>query len=180
MPPRNFEATIDPSGTATLRLLSGDGQNRISIDLLRSLAEWPAANPAATKIILRGNAGCFSVGADLNLIRELDPPTAWSLARQGQHWLTRIAQSRVPFIALVEGYCLGGGLDLALACRTRLCAPGAYFGHHGAKLGLVTGWGGTQRLPRLIGPSLALEHLLAARGWTAEQAVEEGLAQWLT
>jgi enoyl-CoA hydratase len=178
-PDTTFDATINSRGIATLQLLSDDGQNRISIELLQSLAEWPTANPGATQVILRGNARCFSVGADLNLIRELDAPTAWSLARQGQHWLTRIAMSPVAFIAMVEGYCLGGGLDLALACRTRLCAPGAYFGHHGAKLGLVTGWGGTQRLPRLIGPARTLEHLLSAQGWSAQQAVEDGLAHWL-
>jgi enoyl-CoA hydratase/carnithine racemase len=70
---------------------------------------------------------------------------------------------------------MGGGLDLALACHRRIAAPHALFGHRGAALGLVTGWGGTQRLPRLIGRARALEMFVAAETITAERALRLGL-----
>ena len=62
----------------------------------------------------------------------------------------------------ISGYCMGGGLDLALACQHRIASPHAVFGHRGAALGLITGWGGTQRLPRLVGKGAALEMFVAA------------------
>ncbi|MGH9414242.1 MAG: enoyl-CoA hydratase/isomerase family protein [Terriglobales bacterium] len=163
-----------------MRLESRDGLNRLSPELLEELAAAPVRYPQASRIVVTGNARCFSAGADLAVIAALDGPRAWDFARRGQAALAAIARSPVPFIARVEGSCLGGGLDLALACHARLCGPGAYFGHHGAKLGLVTGWGGTQRLPRLIGLTRTLEHLLAAQGWTASAALTEGLAHPLT
>ena len=70
---------------------------------------------------------------------------------------------------------MGGGLDLALACHCRFAAPHALFGHRGAALGLVTGWGGTQRLPRVIGRARALEMFVAAERITAEQALRMGV-----
>src|SRR5216110_1101504 len=79
--------------------------------------------------------------------------------------------------AAISGYCMGGGLDLALACHRRLAAPNAVFGHRGAALGLITGWGGTQRLPRLIGKGRALQMFLAAEKVGAAQALAMGLLE---
>lgn len=158
-----------------LRLESGDGLNRLSLELLEEIAAAPTQYPEAARFVLTGNARCFSAGADLAEITALDGSRAYAFARRGQAALSAIESSPVPFVAVIEGACLGGGFDLALACRVRICGPEAYFGHHGAKLGLVTGWGGTQRLPRRIGPVRTLEHLLAAEGWTAQAALAEGL-----
>ncbi|MGH9393656.1 MAG: enoyl-CoA hydratase/isomerase family protein [Terriglobales bacterium] len=166
-----------PGGAIELRLESGDGLNRLSLALLRALAEAPDAWPGAGGFVIAGQGLNFSVGADLNAIAALAGPAAWPLAREGQRWLDAIAASSRRFVAAIGGFCLGGGLDLALACHARVCTPGAYLGHHGAKLGLVTGWGGTQRLPRLLQRGRALEHLLAAEGWTAAAALEQGLVQ---
>ncbi|HWG37590.1 MAG TPA: enoyl-CoA hydratase/isomerase family protein [Terriglobales bacterium] len=166
-------------GVVEVHLDSDDGLNRLSPDLLAEIAAAPAAWPGARRFVLTGNQRYFSVGADLQAIAALDAAEAWPLARAGQRALDAIANSPRPFIAALAGFCLGGGLDLALACRARVCAPEAYLGHHGAKLGLVTGWGGTQRLPRLIDRARALEHLLAAQGWSAAAALEQGLAQAL-
>jgi enoyl-CoA hydratase/carnithine racemase len=80
-----------------------------------------------------------------------------------------------PVFAAISGYCMGGGLDLALACRHRIASPHAMFGHRGAALGLITGWGGTQRLPRLIGKGRALEMFVAAEKITAAHALRMGL-----
>jgi enoyl-CoA hydratase/carnithine racemase len=83
--------------------------------------------------------------------------------------------SPAPEYDVVSGHCMGGGLDLELACHRRFAAPQALFGQRGAALGLVTGWGGgTQRLPRLIGMAHALEMFVAAERITAEQALHGG------
>jgi len=80
-----------------------------------------------------------------------------------------------PVCAAISGYCMGGGLDLALACHRRIAAPNAIFGHRGVALGLITGWGGTQRLPRLIGSARALEMFVVAEKVSASQALRIGL-----
>jgi enoyl-CoA hydratase/carnithine racemase len=84
-----------------------------------------------------------------------------------------------PVFAAVEGYCMGGGLDLALACHRRVASPNAIFGHRGAALGLMTGWGGTQRLPRLIGKSRTLALLASAEKIHAQEALTIGLVDAL-
>jgi enoyl-CoA hydratase/carnithine racemase len=86
-----------------------------------------------------------------------------------------IANYPAPVIAAIEGHCMGGGLDLALACHRRIAAPHAVFGHRGAALGLMTGWGGTQRLPRLVGKGRALEVFITAEKISAQRALEIGL-----
>lgn len=160
-----------------LRLESADGLNRLSLELLEEIAAAPERHSRATRFLVTGNRRCFSAGADLATIAALDGPAAYRFARRGQAALSAIEHSPVPFVAAIEGACLGGGLDLALTCHARFCGPEAYFGHHGARLGLVTGWGGTQRLPRLIGRARTLQHLLAAEGWSAQAALAEGLVQ---
>ena len=80
-----------------------------------------------------------------------------------------------PVYAAISGYCMGGGLDLALACHRRIASPGAILGHRGAALGLITGWGGTQRLPRLVGKAKALEMFVAAEKVPAHAALRIGL-----
>ena len=86
-----------------------------------------------------------------------------------------VADFPAPTIAAVHGYCMGGGLDLALACQHRIAGPHAIFGHRGAALGLITGWGGTQRLPRLVGNARALQMFLAAEKLHAAEALRYGL-----
>ncbi len=100
---------------------------------------------------------------------------AFRFAQMGQRLMRAVAGFRAPAIAAVRGYCMGGGLDLALACHMRIASPHALFGHRGAALGLITGWGGTQRLPRLIGKGRALQMFLAAEKIHATQAFEIGL-----
>ena len=117
----------------------------------------------------------FSVGADLNEIAKLTGPEAYEFSALGQSLMNAIAGFRAPVIAAIEGHCMGGGLDLALACHRRIAAPSAIFGHRGAALGLITGWGGTQRLPRLVGKGRALEMFVAAEKLSAGRALEISL-----
>jgi enoyl-CoA hydratase/carnithine racemase len=126
-------------------------------------------------LIVAGNRQFFSVGADLNEIAALTGPEACEFSAMGQSLMSAIASYPAPVIAAVEGHCMGGGLDLALACHRRIAAPHAVFGHRGAALGLMTGWGGTQRLPRLIGKGRALELFIAAEKISAARALEIGL-----
>lgn len=86
-----------------------------------------------------------------------------------------IADFPAPVYAAISGYCMGGGLDLALACRYRMASPHAIFGHRGAALGLITGWGGTQRLPRIVGKGRALEMFVTAEKISAARALSIGL-----
>src|ERR1039457_5536786 len=132
-------------------------------------------NKQPRPLIIAGNRHFFSVGADLNEIAALSGPEAYEFSVMGQTLMNAIASYPAPAIAAVEGHCMGGGLDLALACHRRIAAPHAVFGHRGAALGLMTGWGGTQRLPRLIGKSGALELFIAGEKISAARALEIGM-----
>lgn len=126
-------------------------------------------------LIITGNDHFFSAGADLNEIAELTGPAALEFAKMGQELMNVVDGFPALVIAAIRGYCMGGGLDLALACDVRIAHPHSVFGHRGAALGLITGWGGTQRLPRMIGKSRAVEMFIAAEKITANRALEFGL-----
>jgi enoyl-CoA hydratase/carnithine racemase len=172
---------IDPDGPARiLRLASPDGTNRLTRSCVLALTVAIADLKDEVKkhyrpLIVAGNRQFFSVGADLNEIAALTGTEAYRFSVMGQALMNALASYPAPVIAAIEGHCMGGGLDLALACHRRIAAPHAIFGHRGAALGLMTGWGGTQRLPRLIGKSRALELFIAAEKISAARALEIGL-----
>ena len=160
-----------------LRLVSDDGTNRLTrarVQALTAAVEELAANPPA-RLVIAGNARFFSAGADLNEIAALTGAEAFRFAQMGQRLMAAVAGFPAPTIAVIQGYCMGGGLDLALACDRRIASAHAIFGHRGAALGLITGWGGTQRLPRLVGKARALQMFLAAEKLHAPQALQAGL-----
>jgi enoyl-CoA hydratase/carnithine racemase len=159
-----------------LRLQSSDGTNRLSRACVLELTEvfrHLAGKPEP--LIVTGNARFFSAGADLREIAALTGPEAYEFSRFGQLLMNTVAQFPALVYAAISGYCMGGGLDLALACHRRIAAPTAIFGHRGAALGLITGWGGTQRLPRLLGKAKALEMFVAAERLHAQAALDCGL-----
>ena len=163
-------------GHRELELTSDDGTNRLTLDLVRKLADAVLNMRADAKpLIIQGNVRFFSAGADLSEIQRLNASEAFAFAKAGQRLMNAIAYFPTPVYAAIRGYCMGGGLDLALACHRRIAAPNAVFGHRGAALGLVTGWGGTQRLPRLVGKSCALAMFAAAEKLHAQQARTIGL-----
>lgn len=160
-----------------LRLVSEDGTNRLTrlrVQALTESIEEMARTPPA-RLVITGNNKFFSAGADLGEIAQISGAEALEFAKMGQRLMKAVASFPSPTIAAVQGYCMGGGLDLALACWGRIAAPNAIFGHRGAALGLITGWGGTQRLPRLIGKARALQMFLAAEKVHAQEAVRIGL-----
>ena len=159
-----------------LRFTSPDGTNRLTRACVLTLTA--AINDLKQQfrpLIIAANRQFFSVGADLKEIAALTGPEAYEFSLMGQTLMNAIASYPAPVIAAVEGHCMGGGLDLALACHRRIAAPHAVFGHRGAALGLMTGWGGTERLPRLIGKGRALELFIAAEKVSAARALEIGL-----
>ena len=126
-------------------------------------------------LIITGNEKFFSAGADLNEISRLTGPEALEFSHAGQSLMLALERFPVPVIAAIRGYCMGGDMDLALACDYRIAAPNAVFGHRGASLGVMTGWGGTQRLPRLIGKGRAMQMFLLAEMVVADEALRIGL-----
>ena len=144
------------------------------IALTEEIRKLRSTQSPASPLVISGKNN-FSVGADLNEIAALTGPEAYAFSAMGQALMQSIATYTAPVIAAIEGHCMGGGLDLALACHRRIAAPNAVFGHRGAALGLITGWGGTQRLPRLIGKGRALELFVAAEKVSAARALEIGL-----
>lgn len=159
-----------------LRLQSEDGTNRLRLNLVLSLTSAiRKLRTNARALIISGSEKFFSVGADLAEIVTLNALSAREFSQAGQALMREIQDFPAPVYAAIAGYCMGGGLDLALACHYRFASPGAVFGHRGAALGLITGWGGTQRLPRLIGKSVALQMFVAAEKVSASRALEIGL-----
>jgi enoyl-CoA hydratase/carnithine racemase len=158
-----------------IQLVSKDETNRLTRASVRELHEAVRTLQRDPKpLILTGNAKFFSAGAELGEIQEIAGSSALDFARRGQDLMNAIAQFPAPVYAAIHGYCMGGGLDLALACHRRVASVHAIFGHRGAALGLVTGWGGTQRLPRLVGKGRALA-ILVAEKLHAKDALAIGL-----
>jgi enoyl-CoA hydratase/carnithine racemase len=174
------------NGCAVLRLISPDGTNKLSLARVNALYEAVRGLQAEAEageikaLIITGNEKFFSAGADLNEIARLSGPRAFEFSKAGQRLTLAVDRFPAPVIAAISGYCMGGGMDLALACDYRIAAPNAVFGHRGASLGLITGWGGTQRLPRLIGKARALQMFLLAEMVAAEEAKRIGLVDEVT
>jgi len=162
-------------GIRLLRLVSADGTNRLTREVVLTLSKVISETTAVRPWVIAGNERFFSAGADLREIAGLDAPLAYEFSKMGQALMREIENFPAPVYAAISGYCMGGGLDLALACRHRIASPHAVFGHRGAALGLITGWGGTQRLPRLIGKAAALQMFVAAEKLSASHALRLGL-----
>jgi enoyl-CoA hydratase/carnithine racemase len=163
-----------------LGLHSDDGTNQLTRACVLSLtAAIRELAHQSRPLVITGNAKFFSAGAGLKEIAALTWPAAYEFSKIGQALMRSVEQFPAPVYAAISGYCMGGGLDLALACHRRIASPHALFGHRGAALGLITGWGGTQRLPRLVGKAVALEMFVAAEKISAQRALSIGLVDAL-
>ena len=163
---------------AVVRLNRPRERNSLSVATLEeldSVVSTLITHADINTIIFTGTGDVFASGADIRELRALTSETAREFAARGQKLMEKIADAKQLTIAAINGYCMGGGLDLALACDLRCASPQAIFSHPGARLGIITGWGGTQRLPRLIGGARALEMFATARRVTSDEAYEIGL-----
>jgi enoyl-CoA hydratase/carnithine racemase len=164
-----------------LRLHSEDGTNLLTRScVLALLATFDTIRADPRPLVITGSPRFFSAGADLAEVAALNSPSAYEFSKTGQILMNTIENFPAPVHAAISGYCMGGGLDLALACHRRIAAPNAVFGHRGAAFGLITGWGGTQRLPRLLGKSVALQMFVQAQKIDADQAMQIGLVEALS
>ncbi|MGI9036876.1 MAG: enoyl-CoA hydratase/isomerase family protein [Pyrinomonadaceae bacterium] len=161
-----------------IRFIRPNARNPLSISvlkLLQRIIDNESKNPEFKKIIFTGAADVFASGADLREIASVTKDAARKFALRGQTLMKKITDAPQTTFAAINGYCFGGALDLALACKVRIASPNAVFCHPGANLGIMTGWGGTQRLPRLIGEARALEMFLTAKKVDAREALKFGL-----
>ena len=164
--------------SAVIRLSRPAARNPLSVTTLDALEETIStliSGSDINKLIFTGTGDVFASGANIREVATLARETAEGFALRGQRLMQKIADAPFLTIAAVNGYCMGGGLDLALACRLRIASASAVFAHPGARLGIITGWGGTQRLPRLIGTARALEFFTTARQMNCVEAYEIGL-----
>ena len=154
-----------------LNALDGQVVEEIGQALLELESEGP-------RVIIVTGAGerAFIAGADIRAMSAMDPIEAKRFSEIGHAAMALLDRSPIPTIAAVNGYALGGGCEVALACDIRIAAENANFGFPEVGLGILPGLGGTQRLPRLIGPALAKELIFTGRRIGAEEAHEIGLA----
>jgi enoyl-CoA hydratase/carnithine racemase len=145
------------------------------LENLHEILDEIEENKIVETIIFTGAGDVFASGADLREIAGITKDTAREFALRGQDLMNKIAASEKLTIAAINGFCFGGALDLALSCKKRIASPNAQFSHPGANLGIITGWGGTQRLPRLIGEAAALEMFLTAKRVSAGEALRINL-----
>ena len=166
------------SSFAIVRIDRPAERNSLSIATLRELDVAVSAlikQKNLSAIIFTGTNDAFASGANIGELAALTQADAREFAMRGQNLFQKIADSSQLTIAAVNGYCMGGGLDLALSCDIRCASPNAVFAHPGARLGIITGWGGTQRLPRLIGTARAFEIFATAKRVECPEAYEIGL-----
>jgi enoyl-CoA hydratase len=166
------------NSSAIIRFDRPASRNSLSQDVLNELERiLPAILERVdiSSIIFTGTADVFASGADIQELTRLTQETAYQFSKRGQSLFGMIARARQRTIAAINGYCMGGALDLVLSCDIRIASSKAVFAHPGARLGIITGWGGTQRLPRLIGRARALELFLTGRRVESVEALEIGL-----
>ena len=153
--------------------------NAINRETLAEIGEatrgFIADSTQGALIVTGSGEKAFISGADINELAPLGPAAAEDISRFGQLVVDQLERSPKPVIAAVNGYAFGGGCELALACHMRLASENAVMGLPEVKLGIIPGYGGTQRLPRLVGPGRALELILSARNVKADEAERIGL-----
>jgi len=163
--------------TLLIRFDQPETRNPLSVEVVDSLsvALDQVEARSVTKVVFTGTGNAFASGANLREIAELTPASARGFAERGQMLMNKIDKLNLSTIAAINGYCFGGGLDLALACKLRIASSDTLFCHPGVSLGIITGWGGTQRLPRLVGEARAMEMLLTGDPMDAGEALRTGL-----
>ena len=172
------------NGILTIVINRPDKLNALSKDVftdLNSVLDEINSTPAIKSVIITGaGTKAFVAGADITEFGGLNKTEAMALAKRGQDTFTRIENSSKPIVAAVNGFALGGGCELAMSCHFRIAAENAKFGQPEVNLGLIPGYGGTQRLVQLIGKGKAMELLMSAHMIDANEAKQLGLVNYVT
>ncbi len=176
---KHLSLDVDDDGVAWLAIDRPKALNALNsevVDELRdAVVELVGYEDIRAIVITGGGDKAFVAGADISEFTGLDPLEARELSRNGQDMLATIESSPIPVIAMINGFALGGGLELALACHLRVAADSARLDLPEVSLGLIPGFGGTQRLARLASPGVAREWILPGDHYDAAQAQAVGV-----
>lgn len=158
---------------------AGSRFNKLSITTIRELKRAFAqveADQAVSAVVLSGYPGeSFAVGADIGQMVHFGPSDAFHFAELGQSLFEQIESCSRPVIGALNGITMGGGCDLAMACDIRIATENLQIAHPGARLGIITGFCGTRKLPRIVGKNLAREIFMTSDVYSAEEALRMGL-----
>ena len=171
---------LEPEGDiAIVRINRPEALNAMNVDVVSELSrtiDIIAADDSIKVVIITG-AGerSFCAGADISYMVNIDPMQAERYASSAQSVINKIERLEKPVIAAVNGFALGGGCELAMACDIRIASNNAKMGQPEVTIGITPGWGGTQRLMRLVGPAKAKEMIFTGKMITADQAAQIGL-----
>lgn len=174
---------LTSEGVLSLTFNNPEKLNALSTGCLEQLDEilTQAKEDSQTKaVLLTGTGKAFSAGADIRRLAECDGLSGYEFAQMGQAVFQRLEDLGKPSLAAVNGYCFGGGCELAMSASIRIASSNAVFGQPEIKLGVIPGYGGTQRLARLIGKGRAIELCLTGRSIDAETALDWGLVTEVT
>ncbi len=163
---------------ALIRVNRPEKLNSLNLDVLDEfISILDNLERDSSKVIIVTGAGqkAFSAGADIEYMSKIDSAEAEKYALRGHELFNKIEKIEKPFIAAINGYALGGGCELSLACDIRFASPNAYLGQPEVTIGICPGWGGTQRLLRIIGPARAKDLIFTGRKISAEEAFTMGL-----
>jgi len=164
---------------AILRINRPEALNAMNIDVVSELSQTVdkiGADESIKVIIITGTGEkAFCAGADISYMVDIDPITAEKYASSAQSVLNKIERIEKPVIGAINGYALGGGCELAMVCDIRIASSNARLGQPEVTIGIPPGWGGTQRLMRLVGPAKAKELVFTGRMIPAEEAFQLGL-----
>ena len=159
-----------------VRFVRPEIRNPLSVEVVNELQRLlDGIAPSVARVIFTGTGNVFASGADLREIAGVSAEGSREFALRGQRLMNTVAACTAKTVAAINGFCFGGALDLAVSCDHRIAVANAEFSHPGTSLGIITGWSGTQRLPRLIGEGRALEMFLTAGRFSASRALGFGL-----
>ncbi len=176
--------TLLSENILTVTINRPDKLNAINQQMMSELdqvADEIARNPAIKAAIITGSGPkAFVAGADISEFEGLNKKEAMAMAKKGQDVFFKIENSPKPIVAAVNGFALGGGCELAMCCHFRIASDNAKFGQPEVNLGLIPGYGGTQRLTQLIGKGRAIELLISGGMIDAATALQYGLVNYVT
>jgi enoyl-CoA hydratase len=171
--------TVDTGGVRWITLNRPEKLNALNgamvVELDQAVAAARSDDTVHAVVLTGAGEKAFVAGADIAELNTLGPVAAKEFALRGQAVFNRIERLNKPAIAAVNGFALGGGCELAMSCHVRVASSNAVLGQPEVKLGLIPGYAGTQRLPRLVGRGRALELLMTGRNVGAEEAERIGL-----